>query len=237
MRKKTIFALLSLFLGFPLFSQMTISLDSLRAASKPFEPEWAFGVNAGVTLSTVRFNPTIKQENLLKYAGGITARYISEKTFGLQVELNYSLRGWDLEADTTYKDPTELVQPSDTLRFTSSRSLAYFELPILTHIYFNMGDRMRLIFLMGPQVSWYLGEKSVSNRETFHPTPQKVQKPFDYGILGGMGVELRTGIGSFVLDGRYYFGLSDIFNSTKADYFQASSNQVMSVKLTYLFRK
>ena len=236
MKKRIIFALMGLLLGFPLFSQI-LSLDSMPPAAKPFNPEWAFGVNAGATLSKVRFNPTIKQENLLKYAGGVTVRYISEKSLGLQAELNYSIRGWDQEADTTYHDPTELVQPSDTSRFTSSRSLAYIELPILTHIYFNMGDRMRIIFLMGPQISCYLGEKSTYERKAFHPTPQKVQKPFDYGILGGMGLELRTGVGSFVLDGRYYFGLSDIFNSTKADYFQASPNQVMNFKLTYLFRK
>jgi hypothetical protein len=50
-----------------------------------------------------------------------------------------------------------------------------------------------------------------------------------------MGFELRTGIGNFILDGRYYFGLSDIYNNAKADDFQASSNQVIGVKLTYFF--
>ena len=236
MKKRIIFALMSLLLGFPLFSQM-YSLDSMPPIPKPFKPELTFGVNGGATFSNVRFNPSIKQVNLLKYAGGLTARYMSEKGVGLQVELNYSVRGWEQEADTTYKDPSDLTQFSDTLRFSGSRSLTYLELPILTHIYFNMSERMRIIFLMGPQVSYYIGEKSLYEKSPFEPELQKVQKSFDYGILGGMGFELRTGIGNFVLDGRYYFGLSDIFNSTKADYFQASANQVMSVKLTYLFKK
>ncbi len=247
MKKRVIFVLMSLLLGFPIFSQEVTSLDSIvTPPRKPFTPEWAFGVNGGVTLSKIAFNPTVRQESLMQYVGGLTARYISEKNVGLQVELNYSMRGWDQKIDTL-SNPNSSTDPSinDTIRFTSSRSLAYLEMPILTHIYFNMGSRMRIVFLMGPQISYYLSEKTLET-EPISVLPQlsasdvphqKIQKSFDYGLLGGMGVELRTGIGSFVVDGRYYFGLSDIFNSSKVDYFQASSNQVMNIKLTYLFRK
>ncbi len=247
MKKKVVFALLSLFLGAPLFSQITTSLDSLPPPQKPFKPEWALGVNGGVTLSKIGFNPTIKQESLLQYAGGLTARYISERNVGLQVELNYSMRGWKEKTDSVniYQGLSPNPAPADSIRYTNySRSLAYIELPVMTHVYFNMGKYMRIIFLAGPQISYLLSEKVVEKEivvDFSRTNPpyyeQKVQKSFDYGITGGMGFELRTGIGSFVLDGRYYFGLSDIFNSTKADYFQASSNQVITVKISYLLRK
>ncbi|MDR1371466.1 MAG: PorT family protein [Dysgonamonadaceae bacterium] len=249
MKKRIVLALMNLLLGFPLFSQVTIQLDSLAPPPKPFQPEWAFGVNGGVTLSKVGFNPTVAQTTLLQYAGGITARYISERNVGLQLELNYSLRGWKEKTDSVNIYRTTPVSPvptpDDPIRYTNySRSLAYLELPILTHIYFNMGKRMRIIFLMGPQISYYLNEKvleseRVIDRSSINSTyyDQKVQRIFDYGILGGMGFELRTGIGSFVLDGRYYFGLSDVFSSHKADPFQASSNQIINIKLSYLFKK
>src|SRR5699024_12794713 len=58
-----------------------------------------------------------------------------------------------------------------------------------------------------------------------------VEKKFDWGLCGGPGIELRTGIGSFLLEGRYYYALSDIFNSRKEDYFSKSSSQVISAKI------
>ena len=52
---------------------------------------------------------------------------------------------------------------------------------------------------------------------------------------GGIGVELKTGIGTFGLEGRYYFGLSDIFNNSKKDYFARSANSTISVRAAYMF--
>ena len=198
------------------------------------ESEWAFGVNAGVTLSDISFNPSIPQDMLQQYVGGATARYISEKNFGIQVELNYSMRGWKQKEE-------EGAQPN---KYT--RSLSYLELPVMTHMYFNMGRRARLVFNLGPQLSYKISEKTITKEiyvvENMPPyygvgDDMDIQRPFDWGLIGGMGVEIRTGVGSFILDGRYYFGLSDIFSNHKSDYFQASSNRVINIKLTYLFRQ
>jgi hypothetical protein len=199
-----------------------------------FRNEWAFGVNAGMTLSNIRFSPSRPQDLLRQGMGGITARYISEKNFGIQVELNYVLRGW--------KERTDTVANLNIY----SRSLSYLEMPFLTHLYFDLGKRARLVFNVGPQIGYYIGEKTLEKElvppkdeldEDFHKRyyNQKIQRRFDYGITGGGGFELRTGIGNFILDGRYYFGLSDVFNNQKGDIFQASANQVIGIKLTYLF--
>ncbi len=248
MRKVVAIVLICLMKGLPAFSQVTISLDSLAPPRKPFVPEWAFGINGGATLSKISFNPSVQQEMLMQYTGGITARYISEKNIGLQVELNYSLRGWKerTESVNVYSNFSPVPAPSDSsMHYTNyCRSLAYLELPIMTHIYFNMGKRARVMFLLGPQISYFLNEKTINSEiivsipETTRPYYNKeVERVFDYGLLGGMGFELRTGIGSFIVDGRYYFGLSDIFSNHKEDYFQSSSNQVISIKCAYLFRK
>ena len=58
---------------------------------------------------------------------------------------------------------------------------------------------------------------------------------FDYGITGGAGVELRTKAGNFLVEGRYYYALSDFYNSTKKDYFSRSAHGVITAKITYLF--
>jgi hypothetical protein len=203
-----------------------------------YQKEWVFGFNAGATLSKVRFFPSHTQDMLQQEAGGITARYVSEKYFGIQAELNYSLHGWKERTDT-------LINPGKY-----SRSLGYLELPIMTYLYFDLGKRVRLIFLAGPQIGYNIGEKTLEKEIVKSPNEteeqyqrkvneyynQKIQRPIDYGITGGMGFELRTGIGNFILDGRYYFGLSDIFNNARSNYFQSSANQVISIKLSYLFR-
>ena len=63
-----------------------------------------------------------------------------------------------------------------------------------------------------------------------------VEKKFEYGIVGGAGIEFsHPKIGHFALDGRYHFGLSDIFNNGKKDYFGRSANSSIVVKLTYLW--
>jgi hypothetical protein len=205
-----------------------------NAQDIPFKPEWSFGVNSGMTLSKMRFGTYMRlpQEQLQQFTGGVTVRYISEEHWGIVGELNYSMRGWKERTDTSYFN-----------RYT--RSLAYIELPVMTQLYFPLGKRLRLIFTAGPQISYLIGERThemfIDEGEEYQTVRQQyytqpVQRKIDYGIRGGGGFELRTGIGSFIIDANYFFGLSDIFNNTRADVFQASSNQVISMRLSYLIK-
>jgi hypothetical protein len=216
----------------PIFLLLCI-FSSVRAEDDTFKPEWSFGVNSGITLSKVGFSSYLRvpQKHLRQFTGGIMARYISEEHFGIVGELNFSMRGWQERTDTTYLN-----------RYT--RSLSYIELPVMTQLYFNLGRRLRLIFNAGPQISYSTGERTVEmfiddseeykdDRQQYYT--QSVQHRIDYGIRGGGGFELRTGAGSFILDANYFFGLSDIFRNTRADIFQASSNQIISVRLSYLY--
>jgi len=213
------------FVGIILFVSL---VTTIFAQENTFQPEWRFGVNGGITLSRVGFSPSIPQDLLLQETGGLTARYISESHFGLQAELNYSMRGW--------KQTTDTVQ----YLYRYARSLAYLELPILTHIYFNLSKHSRLIFNLGPQIAYNLSEKILekddpeTSEDYYNYFDKTIQNRFDYGITGGGGLEIRTSIGCFLLEGRYFFGLSDIFKNNRGERFQASHNQVIGVKLSYL---
>lgn len=197
---------------------------------------FAIGVNGGINLSSVSFEPTIKQNSQIGPAMGVTARYISEKYFkmicGLQMELNFSQRGWNEKiedgTDNTYK-----------------RTMNYIELPVLAHLAFgkDKGHGARFIVNLGPQISFMLSEKETKggdwnpdDRYTSYLTYGKMaENKFDYGLVGGMGVELRTGVGNFILEGRYYFGLADFYNSTKKDPYSRSAHSYIGGRLTYLF--
>jgi hypothetical protein len=203
-----------------------------------FSREWAFGVNGGVNLSKMRFNSGlyIPQGLYVQPSGGLTVRYISENHFGILGELNYSLCGW-----TEKKDTMNNVHLNEY-----TRSLAYFEIPLMTHLYFNLGKNTRLIFNAGPQFRYNIGDKvkkisivDPENEPSYYDENDersKIYNKFDYGLKGAMGIEIRTGIGSFILSGSYYFGLADVFNSARSQPFQASSNQIIGVNLTYLTR-
>ena len=75
----------------------------------------------------------------------------------------------------------------------------------------------------------------------YNDTPQQASRPYDAGrdgfvIAGGGGVELRTKkAGSFIVEGRYYFALSDFYSTTKKDYFARAAHGTITIKLTYLF--
>ena len=72
----------------------------------------------------------------------------------------------------------------------------------------------------------------VNNR--YEQYSMAIERRFDYGITGGLGVELATKAGHFLVEGRYYFGLRDIFGNSKRDTFARSANGTISAKITYI---
>ena len=62
-----------------------------------------------------------------------------------------------------------------------------------------------------------------------------VENKFDYGIAAGMGLEWsHPKMGHFLLEGRYYYGLGDIYGNSKRDFFGRSNLNNIVVKLTWL---
>lgn len=201
-------------------------------AQNTFQREFAVGVSGGATFSSISFIPKVYQGQLMGYTGGLMLRWITENHLGLQFEGNYVQQGWQ-EDFPDYPD----------MGYKYSRTGNYAEAVFLTHIYFG-SNRARFYINAGPKVGYFINESTDSNLGGVVPQPNRVNEQhdmpienfFDWGLCGGPGFELRTGIGSFLLEGRYYYALGDIFGNSKADVFAKSSQQVMSVKLGYLIR-
>ena len=205
---------------------------SLQAQTGEQRHNLSLGVSGGVNLSRVIFSPKIQQKDLAAPVFGITARYISERWFGMlcgvQMELNFSQRGWNEH----YDDYPELMY---------KRKTSYLEVPALMHIGFGKEHGFLKFFIHGgPQFGYYLSDSSeidgdwINYRYHQEQHTLDVEHKFDYGIVGGAGFEFHTGIGNFLLEGRYYYGLSDIYGNTKKDYFSRSANTYTSIRLTYL---
>ena len=198
----------------------------------------SIGVSGGMGTSQVSFIPTIKQTLSLGPTFGVSIRHISEKYFflicGTQLECNFASRGW-----------TELIEDGSGNEYT--RVANYIEVPFLAHLGFGREYRgFQGHINMGPQVGYLLGEREIfggkepwdtSNRpnQVTEQYYKPIENKLDYGITASLGLEMRTGSGNFGLEGRYYFGLGNIYGITKKDYFARCANSTRSVRATYSF--
>ena len=199
---------------------------------------FAIGINGGANYNTVSFEKhRIKQKGLIGPNVGLTARYISEKYFamicGLQIELNYSKRGWDKKFENSDGS-------TDSSR-GYTRTLNYIELPFLAHLAFGRDIGAQFFVNLGPQIAYMINDKEshfglTKEELAIEEYGKRIENKFDYGIAGGAGVEIRTRkAGNFLLEGRYYFGLADFYKSAKKDYFSRSAHATITAKITYLF--
>ena len=196
----------------------------------------SIGVSGGMGTSRVSFVPSIKQTLSLGPTFGVSIRHISEKYFflicGTQLECNMASRGW-----------TEMIEDGSGNEYT--RIINYVEVPFLAHLGFGREYRgVQGHINLGPQVSYLLSEKEIYGGQTpwdITTRPNNVTEQYgktvenklDYGITASVGLELRTGIGNFGVEGRYYFGLGNIYGITKRDYFARCANSTISVRATY----
>lgn len=202
------------------------------------------GINGGIALNKVGFTPKINQTYHMGPTAGITMRYTSERYLGMycafQAELNYSSLGWkeDIYSSTNEKLPD-----------TYQRNLTYIQMPIMAHLSFGKYTKgFRGHFIAGPQFGYLIGDVEKQSEiwttmSSGRPdrmnsiTSQyglKAENSFEYGITAGLGGELTTSLGHFILEGRYYMGLSNVFNNSKKDPFPKSNNSTIMIKVTYL---
>lgn len=205
-------------------------------AQRVYEPHFSIGGKAGADFSKVAFTPGVEQSMLQGIMMGVTAKYTEEKFFGLIAELNLIQRGWKETFDET--------------EFSYQRRLTYIQLPIMTHIYFG-GRKFKGFVNLGPSVSYLISNSISSNFDYENPASvegfpienrhvNQMQMPIknkiDYGISAGLGMEFIVGgKHSFVLEGRYYYGLGNIFSAKKKDEFSASRLNSIEVTLGYNF--
>jgi len=205
----------------------------------------AIGGNAGMVLNTIGFDPTIKQNMHIGPTIGLTARFTSELYFkilcSLQVELNYTQLGWRENVLDSQTEP---------LPDKYKRNQNYLQLPLLARLAFGHEERGVMgYFIAGPQMGFLFSEKEkksdvwtlLPNGNPDRPNGMFAQytmspdKKLDYGITAGLGLELHTAAGHIMLEGRYYYGLGDLWNNGKKDVFSRSNNNTIVAKVTYLF--
>ena len=209
------------------------------------------GLNGGYVLSNVGFTPTVSQGLHGGVTGGLSVRYVCEKYFSticsVMAEVNYSKVGWKESILDNQDNPVINASTNEAERY--SRTINYVQVPVFAHLAWGKERKgFQFFFQAGPQFGYYLSEGTETNFTTenynaadrVNPVVEQYTKPvehkFDYGIAAGGGVEYSMPhAGHFLLEGRYYFGLGNIYGDSKLDYFQKSNIGNIVIKMTYLF--
>ena len=216
-----------------------LCLVSIGAAAQPRlrQPEIYVGAHAGVMASTMLFKPQVANIDILQSPlapnGGLVFRYAGHKVCAIQAEINYMPRGW-----------REMI-PYNGSTIDYTRRLDYIEVPLLMHLYFGK-ERFRAFVNLGPQVGYCIRDKQHLQSTTLQIPDmlaalsahqyKKNEKPFDWGLAGGLGCYYRTRkIGLFQLEARFNFSLGTAYNNRKVDYFSQSNAMNLSLNLAYLW--
>lgn len=218
---------------------LSIICQSIKAQIGEPRNDLAIGINGGYTLNQMFFDPNIKQTFKGAPTAGITLRYTCEKYFkslcAVQIEINYANLGWE-----------EVIETSED---TYKRDISYIQIPVLSRMGWGYEEKGAMFYVVaGPQFGFYLGDKGhkggLFNDSTLNLRPGLVNQQYDlpvknkfeYGITAGLGIEVNTRhAGHFLLEGRYYYGLSDVFGNSKKDVFGRSANGTIAIRATYLF--
>lgn len=215
---------------------VSIFLPFTIRAQRQYEPHFAVGAKGGATFSQMAFTPGIEQKLVQGLTAGVAVRYTEENFFGLIGEINVEQRGW-----------SENFEGTD---FKYSRKLTYVQIPLLTHIYFG-GERIKGFVNLGPSVGFMIADNISANFNYRDPASvegfpitnrhvnqmkMEVKNKVDYGITAGLGMEVKIGRrNSILLEGRYYYGLGNIYPSSKSDEFSASRGTSIVATLGYYF--
>lgn len=213
-----------------IFITMLLLILSIAVSAQPRlrTPEMYVGAHAGAMASTMLFKPNIANIDIMQSPltinGGLVFRYAGHKVCAIQTELNYMQRGW--------RETITLGQT--TMDYT--RQLDYIEIPLLMHLYFGK-ERFRGFFNLGPQIGYCIRDVATPLPEgVTAPHYLPIDKPFDWGLAGGLGCYLRTRkIGLFQLEARFNFSMGTTYNNRKVDYFSQSNAMNLSLNFAYLW--
>lgn len=213
-----------------IFITILLLILSIAVSAQPRlrTPEIYVGAHAGAMASTMLFKPNIANIDIMQSPltinGGLVFRYAGHKVCAIQTEINYMQRGW--------RETITLGQT--TMDYT--RQLDYIEIPLLMHLYFGK-ERFRGFFNLGPQIGYCIRDVATPLPEgVTAPHYLPIDKPFDWGLAGGLGCYYRTRhIGLFQLEARFNFSMGTTYNNRKVDYFSQSNAMNLSLNFAYLW--
>lgn len=233
---------------------------TLHAQVGEYRNTFSIGASGGYLLNTINFTPTVPQNMHGGMLVGVAGRYTTEKYFStlcaLQVELNFAQVGWTQDISNINGAP--VINPTTGVAEQYERNITYLQLPLLAHLSWGKESKGVNAFVnMGPQLGYMISDKTTKNYDkpyTQENYPDNftntigrvsqveaqetmpVENKLDFGITAGAGIELHINkVGRFDLEGRFYYGLGNIYGDSKRDYFGTSNHNTIYIKMSYFY--
>ena len=180
-------------------------------------------------------------------------------------EVNYAQIGWKEKILTMDDKPVPLhTDETQSLRYSRKMTYVQVPL-LARMGWGRERNGFQGFFQIGPQIGFYIKDEVDANFDVRQPAfdpgrdyPREqnpeyqyygkrasqvvaqdtmtVKNKFDYGIAVGAGMEYsHRHLGHFLVEGRYYYGLGNIYGDSKRDYFGRSNFGNIVIKCTYLF--
>lgn len=200
----------------------TLTGQADTTAVAAWRPLALVGVQYGNSWNKVDFSPPVEQSTLTASRIGLQMRYEGEHNLGLQVELALDGRGWAEEIDSV-ADRYE-------------RALQYVDLGLYSHIGIGKG-RVKPFILLGSYLSFPLSDKETLPTDwprTGGYYGAALPKRIQYGLAGGLGVEVRLGRMRVQLDGRYRSALGGLYAAGESA-FTFSNAQGLAAQVAVLY--
>ena len=239
------------------FYLFTFLPSTMMAQVGEYRTDFAVGVNGGYLMNQIGFTPDVPQNWAGGMTGGLSLRYTCEKYFksicAVTAEVNLSQMGWDekiLDIQDQpvyyYRDDGE-VDVDNPLYY--KRKITYIQIPVLARLGWGRERKgFQAFFQIGPQIGIFRSESTDTNvipgkyttsqraSPVIEQETMPIENKFDYGITGGAGLEYsHPKLGHFLIEGRYYFGLGNIYGNSHEDFFAKSNHGTIIIKMSYLF--
>ena len=242
---------------FIIFSLLNFYIATSVAQVGEYRTDFAVGVNGGYLMNMLGFTPDVPQNMAGGMTGGLTLRYTCEKYFksicAVTAEVNMSQMGWDEkildieDQPVYYYDDEGNIDTANPLYY--KRKITSLQIPVLARLGWGRERKGLQAFIqIGPQIGIFRSESTDTNIiPDRYPVKQRsspvvaqedmpVENKFDYGITGGAGMEFsHPKMGHFLVEGRYYFGLGNIYGNSHEDYFAKSNHGTIVIKASWLF--
>ena len=202
------------------------------SAQQKSDNQYYLGVNTGINTSRANFELT--REGLfnlsaaidyeLNFNYGLVFLYFSEPGKGVQMELNYSKRGY-----TQQTNSTDLY----------SKQLSYIEFPFLSHFDFNL-RKINFAFTLGPTISYIINTQEATFNKSTNQAKEYIkvanENKMEAGLCLGLGVNMPITKGIIQIESRLNHGIGNLFSGDNNNDITTSQYQVYTLKIAYLFK-
>ncbi len=228
-----------------IFILLILTTFSLRGKTQdkeeiPFVPEHLFGFTGGVnmvsvfseeplTYTDIQGNLLVSSPYILRYAGGLSYKYISGKNIGLLAELNYTQKGG-------YNEFLFDKNGSVTDSILFNHQLDYIEFSFLTDVRLGK-NHSKINLYLGPHIAYLFKQNLIILEDTFGKEyVNGTDIKFEAGINAGGGYSFHFNKGEIELKFLYIHDFTNIFESKTINDFSFNQNQVYSLSLAYYYK-